>query len=88
MTAAQIRDAARLVGAEATAENCLHRTGEVAEIWVAGFIAGLEAANAAAERAKGSVDNDAEESGRVEVLLRIGTLLRVAEKVAKEVGTP
>jgi hypothetical protein len=44
VTAAQIRDAARLVGAEATAENVLSRTGEVAEIWVAGFIAALEAA--------------------------------------------
>lgn len=43
MSPAEIRDAARAVGDEATAEVCLHRTGDVAEIWVAGFIAGLEA---------------------------------------------
>jgi len=43
MTAAQIRDAARLVGADATAENVLDRTDQVADIWLEGFKAGLQA---------------------------------------------
>jgi hypothetical protein len=88
MTAAQIRDAARLVGADATAENCLHRTGEVAEVWVAGFIAGLEAAMAAADRAQGSMDNDDEEVGRLEVELRLKIQLGAAREAAETVGKP
>lgn len=74
MTAAQIRDAARLVGADATAENCLHRTGEVAEIWVAGFIAALEAVLA----------DDCGETGH-----RLATaMLAQARETAETVGTP
>jgi hypothetical protein len=77
MTAAQIRDAARLVGAEATAENCLHRTGEVAEVWVAGFIAGLEAANAECAFGVESLPYTVKSE-----------LLEQAREAAETVGTP
>ncbi len=77
MTAAQIRDAARLAGADATAENVLSRTGEVAEIWVAGFIAALEALNAECTFGVESLP----------YLVRSDLLAR-ARAVAETVGTP
>jgi uncharacterized protein YgfB (UPF0149 family) len=79
VTAAQIRDAARLVGADATAENVLDRTDQVAEIWVAGFIAGLLATEASAQH----------EGGVLKVPLRsIRDLLTTARHAEKTVGTP
>jgi uncharacterized protein YgfB (UPF0149 family) len=79
VTAAQIRDAARLVGADATAENVLDRTDQVAEIWVAGFIAGLEAANQ-----KRAIDRD----GEFIVIKRVERMLAEARAAAETVGKP
>ena len=78
MTAAQIRDAARLACAEAAENADLSTTGEVAEIWVAGFIAGLEAARAASPL-----------HARAGVPLRsLDELLAEARAAAETVGTP
>jgi hypothetical protein len=85
MTAAQIRDAARLVGADATAENVLDRTGQVAEIWVAGFIAALEVFMV--ELGVASPD-PAINRGQFVVLNQVARLLGEAHAAAETVGTP